>query len=158
MPAPRGPDGLYPPGFEAAVVGSTSIHFHHDSNFFLPVCPVCHHQLLDRPISGVSSHSPIVLVEMRGSKEQGLIDNTGGPRRRTSMDGGAVHLRWKVWVMRNTDRYPIATSYLVEAFKKLTGRTDFTALLLTEHVEMKCHRDVHNHGQRNNLLCQNPSR
>ena len=58
----------------------------------------------------------------------------------------------KCGVMRNTDLYPIAASYLVEAFKKLTGRTDFTALLLTENVGMKCHCDVHNHGQRSNFL------
>ena len=58
----------------------------------------------------------------------------------------------KCAVMKNTDLYPFATSYLVQAFKKLTGREDFTSLLMTENVGMRCHRDVHNHGQRDNLL------
>ena len=87
-----------------------------------------------------------------------VLRNKAGSTTRASQGEG---LQWmvgqytyggKCGVMRNTDLYPVATSYLVEAFKKLTGRSDFTASLLTENVGMKCHRDVHNHGQRNNLL------
>ncbi|CAE7520995.1 RE1 [Symbiodinium sp. CCMP2456] len=55
-------------------------------------------------------------------------------------------------VVRDTDLYPVATVYLVQAFKKLTGHDDFTSLSITEDVGMTCHRDVHNHGQRNNVL------
>ena len=86
-----------------------------------------------------------------------LKDKAGSTTRAAQGEGlqwmaGQYTYGGKCGVMRNTSLYPIATSYLVEAFKRLTGRTDFTALLLTENVGMKCHRDVHNHGQRGNLL------
>ena len=86
-----------------------------------------------------------------------LRDKAGSTTRATQGEGlqwmvGQYTYGGKCGVMRNTDLHPVATSYLVEAFKKLTGRNDFTALLLTENVGMKCHRDVHNHGQRNNPL------
>ena len=87
-----------------------------------------------------------------------VLKEKAGSTTRAAQGGG---LQWmvgqytyggKCGVMRNTDLHPIATSYMVEAFKKLTGRKDFTSLLVTENVGMKCHRDVHNHGQRDNLL------
>ena len=87
-----------------------------------------------------------------------VLKEKAGSTTRPAQGGG---LQWmvgqytyggKCGVMRNTDLHPIATSYMVEAFKNLTGRHDFTSLLVTENVGMKCHRDVHNHGQRNNLL------
>ena len=86
-----------------------------------------------------------------------LKDKAGSTTRAAQGEGlqwmvGQYTYGGKCGVMRNTNLHPIATSYVVEAFKRLTGRTDFTALLLTENVGMKCHRDVHNHGQRNNLL------
>ena len=55
-------------------------------------------------------------------------------------------------IVNDTYLHPTATSYLVRAFKEITGRDDFTALLLTENVGMKCHRDVHNNGARSNWL------
>ncbi|CAE7211932.1 GIP, partial [Symbiodinium necroappetens] len=55
-------------------------------------------------------------------------------------------------IVNDTYLHPAATSYLVRAFKEMTGRDDFTALLLTENVGMKCHRDVHNNGARSNWL------
>ena len=54
--------------------------------------------------------------------------------------------------MNDTYLHPVATAYLVRAFKEMTGKEDFTALLLTENVDMKCHRDVHNNGARSNWL------
>ena len=35
-------------------------------------------------------------------------------------------------VTLDSDKYPIATFYLVKAFKKLTGINEFTSLLVTE--------------------------
>ena len=52
----------------------------------------------------------------------------------------------------DSDKYPIATFYLVKAFKKLTGINEFTSLLVTEGVGMRIHRDVHNHAGRDNVL------
>ncbi|CAE7339861.1 RE1 [Symbiodinium sp. KB8] len=54
--------------------------------------------------------------------------------------------------VNDTYLHPVATAYLVRAFKEMTGKEDFTALLLTENVDMKCHRDVHNNGARSNWL------
>ena len=69
------------------MAGSTpSIHFHHDSRrrrggkgwspLLVPVGPINRHQLLDHSITGESSNSPIVLVEITGQD----------PSRRESQD------------------------------------------------------------------------
>ncbi|CAE7319363.1 RE1, partial [Symbiodinium sp. CCMP2592] len=55
-------------------------------------------------------------------------------------------------VTLDSDKFPIATAYMVKAFQTITGTKDFTALLLTEDVGMQIHRDVHNFVGRNNIL------
>ena len=55
-------------------------------------------------------------------------------------------------VTLDSDKYPIATFYLVKAFKELTGTNDFSSLLISEGVGMQIHRDVHNHAGRDNVL------
>ena len=51
-------------------------------------------------------------------------------------------------VTLDSDKLPIATSYLARAFSKLTGIEDFTSILMTEDVGMQIHRDVHNRWER----------
>ncbi|CAE7478405.1 RE1, partial [Symbiodinium necroappetens] len=120
-------------------------------------------QLLQEPDNDIDSFAKDYINNEKFALEdvvnfwEVLKDKAGSTTRAAQGEGlqwmvGQYTYGGKCGVMRNTSLYPIATSYLVEAFKRLTGRTDFTALLLTENVGMKCHRDVHNHGQRNNLL------
>ncbi|CAE7208082.1 RE1, partial [Symbiodinium necroappetens] len=74
--------------------------------------------------------------------------------RRTTRNTQGEGLQWMVGqythggqcgVVNDTNAYPFVTLYLVKAFKELTGVNDFTSLLITEDVGMKCHRDVHNY-------------
>ncbi|CAE7737410.1 GIP [Symbiodinium sp. CCMP2592] len=55
-------------------------------------------------------------------------------------------------VALDSDRFPFATSYLVKAFNEITGESDFTSILVTEDAGMQIHRDVPNHGGRDNIL------
>ncbi|CAE7494560.1 GIP, partial [Symbiodinium necroappetens] len=79
------------------------------------------------------------------------------PTSRTTQGEG---LQWLIGQsMRDCERHvppPSGNYLLVRAFKEMTGRDDFTALLLTENVGMKCHRDVHNNATRSNWLLPLP--
>ncbi|CAE7478551.1 RE1, partial [Symbiodinium necroappetens] len=87
-----------------------------------------------------------------------LLKAKARPTSRTTQGEG---LQWLIGqytygsqcgIVKDTYLHPAVTVYLVRAFKEMTGRDDFTALLLTENVGMKCHRDVHNNGARSNWL------
>ncbi|CAE7369874.1 GIP, partial [Symbiodinium sp. CCMP2456] len=120
-------------------------------------------QLLQEPDNEIDKFAKDLLDHQKFSLDDvvalwNVLRTKARPTTRTTQGDG---LQWLVGqythgslcgVVRDTDLYPVATMYLVQAFKKLTGHDDFTSLLITEDVGMSCHRDVHNHGQRNNVL------
>ena len=87
-----------------------------------------------------------------------VLRDRAKPTTRTTQGQG---LQWLVGqythggqcgVTLDSDKYPVATTYIVQAYKELTGFQDFTSLLITDNVGMSIHRDVHNCAGRDNVL------
>ena len=120
-------------------------------------------QLLQEPISDLDRTAKEYIDEGKYDVETvvDLWEKLRSSARRTTRNAQGEGLQWMVGqythggqcgVVNDTNVYPFVTTYLVKAFKKLTGISDFTSLLVTEDVGMKCHRDVHNYVGRSNVL------
>ncbi|CAE7914211.1 GIP, partial [Symbiodinium sp. KB8] len=120
-------------------------------------------QLLQEPISDLDRAAKKHIDEGKYDLETvvELWEMLRSRARRTTRNSQGEGLQWMVGqythggqcgVVNDTNAYPFVTLYLVKAFKELTGINDFTSLLITEDVGMKCHRDVHNYVGRSNVL------
>ncbi|CAE7617868.1 GIP [Symbiodinium sp. CCMP2456] len=94
---------------------------------------------IDRLAKDLLDHQKFTLEDVVGLWS--VLRTKARPTSRTSQGEG---LQWLVGqytygsqcgVVRDTDLYLVATTYLVQAFKKLTGRGDFTSLLITEDYD-----------------------
>ncbi|CAE7836563.1 GIP, partial [Symbiodinium microadriaticum] len=119
-------------------------------------------QLLQEPISDLDRAAKEYIDEGKYDLETvvDLWEKLRSSARRTTRNAQGEGLQWMVGqythggqcgVVNDTNVYPFVTTYLVNAFKELTGISDFTSLLVTEDVGMKCHRDVHNYVGRSNV-------
>ncbi|CAE7879419.1 RE1 [Symbiodinium microadriaticum] len=119
-------------------------------------------QLLQEPINDLDRAAKKRMDEGKYDSETvvELWEMLRSRARRTTRNSQGEGLQWMVGqythggqcgVVNDTNAYPFVTLYLVKAFKELTGIHDFTSLLITEDVGMKCHRDVHNYVGRSNM-------
>ena len=55
-------------------------------------------------------------------------------------------------LLTNTYGYPVTTAYLTKVFENYAGQETFTTLTVSDDVGMRCHRDVHNERNTDNIL------
>ena len=57
-------------------------------------------------------------------------------------------------LLTNTYRYPMTTAYLTmtKVFENYAGQVTFTTVTLSDDIGMRCHRDVHNERDTDNIL------